>query len=203
MEKELSASIDDHLGVAAPKLGKDLRTCTTGHHRGHRGARRVKACARKPTAVIRCQQVIADGSALERFAKVVAAQGGDPCVCDDPAAILPRARKHIAVPATADGFLVKLSARAVGQASMLLGAGRARVDAEIDPAVGLVLHAKVGEQVRVGDTIATLHVNAVHEAAVSAALATLEQGITISDDIAPRRPLIVKRLPEEALGRPR
>jgi thymidine phosphorylase len=86
---------------------------------------------------------------------------------------------------------------------MLLGAGRARVDAEIDPAVGLVLHAKVGEQVRVGDTIATLHVNAVHEAAVSAALATLEQGITISDDIAPRRPLIVKRLPEEALGRPR
>lgn len=154
-------------------------------------------------AVARCHQAIANGSALERFAKVVAAQGGDPAVCDHPATILPRARKHIAVPATADGFLVELSARAVGQASMLLGAGRARVDAEIDPAAGIVLHAQVGEQVRVGDTIATLHVNAVHEAAVSAALATLEQGITIGDDIAPRRPLIVKRLPEEALGRPR
>lgn len=144
-------------------------------------------------ALARCRQVIADGSALERFARVIAAQGGNPRVCDDPGGILPTAAQRIPVPAAGDGVIVSLRARAVGQASMLLGAGRARVDSTIDPAAGIVLHRKVGDPVRGGETIAELHVNAAHHAAVPAALAAFQQAVDIADSAAPIRPLIIER----------
>ena len=144
-------------------------------------------------ALARCRQVIADGSALERLARVIAAQGGDPRVCDDPGGILPMATERIAVPAAVDGVIVSLRARAVGQASMLLGAGRTHVDSPIDPAAGIVLHKKVGNQVRAGEVIAEFHINAAHRAAVPAALAAFEEAVDIADSAAPAHPLIIER----------
>ncbi len=155
------------------------------------------AATDRAEALDRCRQTLADGSALARLAGVVAAQGGDPRVCDDPAGVLPAAGDRIAVPAPASGFLEQLPARAVGQASMLLGAGRARVDSRIDPAAGVVLHKQVGDRVQAGETIAELHVNQPHLAAVPTAMAALTAGLAISQQPVPVGSRIIERLSRE------
>ncbi|HEX8204191.1 MAG TPA: hypothetical protein VF590_27180, partial [Isosphaeraceae bacterium] len=101
---------------------------------------------------------IADGSALDRFRGVIAAQGGDPRVVDDPGR-LPSARFARAVLAPRAGVVQSLSARAIGRATMRLGAGRARVDSPIDPAVGVILHKKIGDRVADGEPLATILAN--------------------------------------------
>ena len=131
-------------------------------------------------ALAACRRAIADGSALDRLRRVVAAQGGDARVCDDPGGVLPRATRCEPFRAARGGFIASLKAWPVGQASMLLGAGRARVDSAIDTAAGIVFHRGVGDEVRAGDPIATLHVNAPHAAAVPEALALLTQATTIA-----------------------
>jgi pyrimidine-nucleoside phosphorylase len=105
-----------------------------------------------------CKQTITDGSALERFRNLVEAQGGDPRAVDDPGR-LPSPDRKIALEATASGFVQALDARPVGHATMLLGAGRARMDSRIDPAVGVILHKKVGARVELGEPLCTLFVN--------------------------------------------
>jgi pyrimidine-nucleoside phosphorylase/thymidine phosphorylase len=105
-----------------------------------------------------CKETIADGSALERFRNLVQAQGGDPRAVDDPKR-LPSARRKIDLKATAAGHVRALEARPVGHATMLLGAGRARMDSRIDPAVGVILHKKVGAQVELDEPLCTLLVN--------------------------------------------
>ena len=141
----------------------------------------------------RCRRAIADGSALERFRRVIAAQGGDPAVCDDPAGVLPRPRAVERFRSDRPGWITRMLAWPVGQASMLLGAGRPRVDAAIDPAAGIVLHRQVGEKVAAGDVIAELHYDP-RTADVRGALATLETAITIAAAPPPPRRLIVDRL---------
>jgi pyrimidine-nucleoside phosphorylase len=106
----------------------------------------------------RCRQALADGSALERFRQVVIAQGGDPRSIDDPSR-LPSARLRVEVRAPRPGFVTSLRARPVGNATMLLGAGRARVDSPIDHAIGVVLHKKVGEPVAADEPLCTILAN--------------------------------------------
>ena len=141
----------------------------------------------------RCRRAIADGSALERFRRVVAAQGGDPAVCDDPDGVLPRPRAVEPFRIDRPGFITRMLAWPVGQASMLLGAGRSRVDAPIDPAAGIVLHRQVGEHVAAGDVIAELHYDP-RTADVRGALATFETAITVAAEPPPPRRLILDRL---------
>ncbi|MFM7207371.1 MAG: thymidine phosphorylase [Planctomycetaceae bacterium] len=142
----------------------------------------------------KCRRAIADGSALERFRKVVAAQGGDPRVCDDPRGVLPKAAVVETFRAGASGFVAGIRAWPVGQASMLLGAGRARVDSTIDPAAGIVFKQTVGAEVRAGDAIAEIHVNPTHAAAMPQVLAMLADATTITAAAPPPRSLILERL---------
>jgi len=141
----------------------------------------------------RCRGAIADGSALERFRRVVAAQGGDPRVCDDPDGVLPRPRAVEPFRIDRSGFITRMLAWPVGQASMLLGAGRSRVEAAIDPAAGIVLHRQVGEKVAAGDVIAELHYDP-RTADVRGALATFDTALTIAAEPPPPRRLILDRL---------
>jgi pyrimidine-nucleoside phosphorylase/thymidine phosphorylase len=145
-------------------------------------------------ALDRCRRAVADGSALERFRRVIAAQGGDPRVCDDPDAVLPRAAQSEPVRAERSGFITRLRAWPVGQASMLLGAGRKTVDSRIDPAAGIILHRKVGDSVAAGDTVAELLFQSPHAAAVPAARALVLQAFEIADAPAAPRPRIIERL---------
>jgi thymidine phosphorylase len=145
-------------------------------------------------ALEQCRRSIADGSALERFRRVVAAQGGDPRVCDDPLGVLPKASVVGQFRAERSGFITELRAWGVGQASMLLGAGRARVDSVIDPSAGIVFVKTVGDRVNQGDVIAEVHVNPTHASMVTKALAMLMSATTIADAAPVKRPLILERL---------
>jgi pyrimidine-nucleoside phosphorylase/thymidine phosphorylase len=153
-----------------------------------------RMAATRDEALEKCRRSIADGSALERFRKVVAAQGGDPRVCDDPLGVLPKAARVEQFRATRSGFITGIRAWPVGQASMLLGAGRARADSTIDPAAGIVFTKTVGDEVRAGDVIAELHVNPAFAAALPESLAMLADATTIADVPPPKRSLILERL---------
>lgn len=99
-----------------------------------------------------------NGKALEVFKTFVAAQGGNPDVADDPD-LMPKAAYQTEVLAHKDGYVAELVADQLGVASMMLGAGRATKESEIDLAVGLVLHKKVGDKVSKGEALLTIHSN--------------------------------------------
>ena len=101
---------------------------------------------------VRATQAIADGSAFEAYERWIRAQGGDPS--EDALATAPVVRE-VAAPST--GYVTKLGAVAVGQAALHLGAGRRTKDDSIDHAVGIVLHAKRGDRVAEGETLAEIH----------------------------------------------
>lgn len=103
-------------------------------------------------------EVIDNGQALATFKTFLEAQGGDTSVVDDPSQ-LPDASYKISVPAKADGYVSEIVAEQIGVAAMKLGAGRATKESVIDLAVGVVLHKKVGDAVKKGDTLVTIHSN--------------------------------------------
>jgi pyrimidine-nucleoside phosphorylase len=98
------------------------------------------------------------GQALSKFRDWIAAQGGDLDYVDDPT-LLPTARFIRELPAPRPGFVAGLNAREVGLTSMLLGGGRAKKGDQIDHAVGIVLKAKIGDQVQEGQPLLTIHAN--------------------------------------------
>jgi pyrimidine-nucleoside phosphorylase len=101
---------------------------------------------------------IHDGSAWEKFRQLVIAQGGDVGMVDDPEK-LPKAQIIEVVQAPRSGNLAQIHARIVGEASVLLGAGRARKSDPVDHAVGIIIHHKVGDHVEKGEPLFTLHAN--------------------------------------------
>ena len=143
--------------------------------------------AERGAALERCRGAIADGSALERFRRVIAAQGGDPRVCDDPVRVLPRAPCVAPFVAPRSGWLRQFRAWSVGQASMLLGAGRATVTDAIDQAAGIEILRRVGASVTVGEPLAELHFRPERGAALPAALELLASAVEIGDE-APASP---------------
>ncbi|MEE4568762.1 pyrimidine-nucleoside phosphorylase [Paenibacillus polymyxa] len=104
------------------------------------------------------KEVILNGKALEKFKEFIANQGGDASVVDHPER-LPQAQYLIEVPAKQDGVVAEIVADEIGTAAMLLGAGRATKESEIDLAVGLMLNKKVGDAVQKGDSLVTIHAN--------------------------------------------
>ena len=131
-----------------------------------------------------CRRTIADGSALSTFGRLIEAQGGDPGVVED-LVDLPRALRTIVVEADRPGYVQGLSARPVGHATMLLGAGRSRMDSPVDHAVGVILHKKVGDAVDRGEPLFTLLVN--DEARLPEAEALIRDAYTIADRAGRRR----------------
>ncbi len=90
-----------------------------------------------------------DGSALEKFRAVVAAQGGEPRVCDSPGSVLPKPRHRVEL-ALAPGRVIAIDSEALGMAAVLLGAGRREAKDSIDPSAGLVVDAYLGELIEPG-----------------------------------------------------
>ncbi|MGX7149533.1 pyrimidine-nucleoside phosphorylase [Enterococcus ureasiticus] len=111
--------------------------------------------------------VIEDGSALDKFAVFVKNQGGNPEWVKNPD-LLPQAEYTFEVTADKEGVVSEIVADAIGVAAMKLGAGRATKEDEIDLAVGLVLNKKIGDNVKVGDSLVTIHANKKDVAEVEA-----------------------------------
>ena len=134
------------------------------------------------------ENLIASGKALENFHQMVELQGGDPRAIDDPKR-LPQAQHTMALSSPKDGYLVTLQCEQVGTACVILGGGRERKEDSVDPAVGIVLHKKIGDPVSAGEPLATIHYNA--EARASRARLLLEESYQIADSPArEKRPLI-------------
>jgi pyrimidine-nucleoside phosphorylase len=115
----------------------------------------------------RVSEVIADGRAFAKFRAFVAAQGGDVTLVEHPER-LPAAPVQVAVPAPTGGYVHAIDARAVGLVTVDLGGGRLKKGDPVDPAVGVVLRAKVGAQVAAGETLCIIHAaNAETAAAVA------------------------------------
>jgi pyrimidine-nucleoside phosphorylase len=111
-----------------------------------------------PEARHKLEEAVASGQALNTFRTFLAAQGGDAAVVDDLTR-LPTAPYTIEVPALQDGFIAAIFADQIGTAAMLLGAGRQTKESAIDLAVGLVLHKKIGDPVKKGESLVTVHAN--------------------------------------------
>jgi pyrimidine-nucleoside phosphorylase len=108
-------------------------------------------------ALARATEAIDGGAALERFRAMVQAQGGDPRVVDDPEGVLPRAPVREPLLAERSGILAAIQAEEIGLASVGLGAGRLRKGDPIDPAVGIVVHPKIGDRLEAGGPIGEVH----------------------------------------------
>jgi len=113
------------------------------------------------------ESVIADGSALNKFAEFVKAQGGDEKQVYHPE-LLPKAEFIIPIPAPKSGYISRIVCDEVGVCSLILGGGRETKESEIDLSVGLVLHKKVGDFVKEGETLAELHANDKGKAEIAA-----------------------------------
>jgi pyrimidine-nucleoside phosphorylase len=139
----------------------------------------------------RCRRTIVDGSALGRFRRLVAEQGGDPRAVDDPS-LLPAARRRVILPVQETGIVRSLAARPIGHATMLLGAGRARMESPIDHAVGVILHKKIGDAVEISEPLCTLLVN--DEARLDEAMDLIRDAYTFSQSPVVAPPLVIDRI---------
>ena len=104
------------------------------------------------------RRAIESGAALDSLAALVRAQGGDSELVYAPER-LPRAAFALEVPSPRAGFVARLTANEIGRICMRLGGGRETKESVIDPAVGLLLHKKVGDSVEAGESLATIYAN--------------------------------------------
>ena len=129
---------------------------------------------------------LADGRAYASWRAMISAQGGD------PDAALARAEATEDVLAPASGTLTRLDAMAVGQAAWRLGAGRARPGDAVQSAAGVTWHAGVGDEVREGDPLLTLHTDTPER--FERAFAALEGAFDIGPGPVEPRPMVIDRV---------
>ena len=134
------------------------------------------------------RDAIASGRALERFARMVERQGGNPRVVDDPL-LLPAAPDRAVARAPRRGVVAAVRAGVIGRACSLLGAGREQVHDAVDHAVGIIVLVKPGDAVEAGQPLLELH----HRGGrgLEAALALCAEGVTVADLAPPPRPTIL------------
>ncbi len=140
------------------------------------------------------QQCLADGTAFRKFKEMVAAQGGDISVLDDPSRF-PQAKQEHIVRAPASGFLYSMDAEQCGIASMELGAGRKKKEDVIDPSAGIILKKKTGDPIREGDPLAVLYSSSGDLCA--AAERTFLGAIAIRPEKPEPRPLLIARVDKD------
>jgi pyrimidine-nucleoside phosphorylase len=103
-------------------------------------------------------ELVKSGAALEKMRDIIRTQRGDAKAVDDYD-LLPRASQTQRVLSNDVGYVQAIDTEAIGHASMLLGAGRVRLDSPIDRAVGLTVHAKIGDRIELDSPLVTIHFN--------------------------------------------
>ena len=132
-------------------------------------------------------RVLSDGSALKKFQQLVRLQGGDVEGLTDPKTFRRASQKHNVL-APISGYVQSIDSERIGIASMLLGAGRERLDSNIDHAAGIVLRKKVGDLVSADESLCLLEYNDM--AKLKDAIAQVKQAYTIGEDPPSKTPLI-------------
>jgi pyrimidine-nucleoside phosphorylase len=134
------------------------------------------------------EQMIASGKARDKFCEMVGLQGGNPGVVDDPT-LLPRARYQLDVAGATSGVVTEMMVEQIGTAGVLLGAGREKKEDAVDPAVGIIVHKKLGDKIAAGEALCTVHYNSVER--FERAKPLIVQSYTIGSSwVAQKRSLI-------------
>jgi pyrimidine-nucleoside phosphorylase len=134
------------------------------------------------------EKLIHSGEALDRFRRMVELQDGDARVLDDLQR-LPKTQQTLEVISGRGGYVTSIQCERAGTACVILGGGRERKEDSVDPAVGFVLHKKVGDQVSPGETLATVHYNS--EALGARAKTMLLESFAIAESPpSQKRPLV-------------
>jgi pyrimidine-nucleoside phosphorylase len=145
----------------------------------------------------RLEFVLESGRGLEKLKELIGAQGGDAGVVDEPQR-LPQAAVRLPVPAWTEGIVRAIDAEGIGAAAMALGAGRAKREDRINPAVGIILRRKVGDPVSRGDPVAD--VLAADAAQGTEVAGRVQAAYTIGRDAPPPRPLIHEVVGPQAMS---
>ncbi len=136
----------------------------------------------------RLRRTLDSGAALESLRSNIAAQGGEPRVCDAPAAYLPLVSETFKVESPRSGFITSVDTTEIGHAIAAIGGGRVRIEDVIDPTVGFVCEMKIGDKVRAGDAIGVVYCR--DESKARQAAQRIQSAYNISDDLPPVDKLI-------------
>ena len=137
------------------------------------------------------ERIIASGQAFERFRQMAELQGGDIGAIDDPGR-LPGTGHCVDVPSLQAGYVTAVACEQVGTACVILGGGRERKEDSVDPAVGIVVHKKIGDKVSVGEPLCTIHCHS--DAQAGRAKALLEESYQIAAAPPEHRASLVHRV---------
>ncbi len=137
------------------------------------------------------ERIIASGQAFERFRQMAELQGGDIGAIDDPGR-LPGTGHCVDVPSLQAGYVTAIACEQVGTACVILGGGRERKEDSVDPAVGIVVHKKIGDKVSVGEPLCTIH--CLSDAQAGRAKALLEESYQIAAAPPEHRASLVHRV---------
>jgi pyrimidine-nucleoside phosphorylase len=140
---------------------------------------------------------ISSGRAAEKLQEIIAAQGGNPGVVEDPA-VLPQASACELYEAPRRGFVARVEPRTIGRGLIALGGGRTRMEDAVDPTVGFVITAKPGDWVEAGEPLATVF--ARDPSGIEAGCAALREAIGIADEAEHPLPLISHRVTGEGVA---
>lgn len=144
------------------------------------------------------ERALADGTAFVKCRQMFAAQGGDTACIDDPGK-LAAAKYRYALTAQDEGYIAKNDVEKIGNASVLLGAGRIKKEDAIDFAAGIVMHKKLGDYVRPGDAICTFYAD--DPALFPAAEEMYRGGLILSDTKPALPPLVYARVTADGVER--
>jgi pyrimidine-nucleoside phosphorylase/thymidine phosphorylase len=140
----------------------------------------------------RVRGALSSGAALERFRACVEAQGGDVRVCDEPARLFDLTLHEVKVESPHAGFIIQIKTDEIGYAVAELGGGRVRIEDRIDPAVGLIGQAKIGDQVKKGETLALVYGR--QESLAATAARRVQSAYIVGDEPPSMTPTLVKEV---------
>ncbi|MGL6168793.1 MAG: thymidine phosphorylase [Fusobacteriaceae bacterium] len=137
---------------------------------------------------LKVEEIIRTGAALNNLKSFIEASGGDPNVCDDYSLleVAPEVTGYIA---KETGYISTIAADEIGRAAMMLGAGRATKEDEVDHSVGIIMKAKVGDYIKAGDVVLEFyHKNNLTPSIVK----TVENAIKYSQNKVEKKPIILE-----------
>ncbi len=137
--------------------------------------------------IAQCRTAINSGSAFQTFRKMVLHQGGDISFIEQPQQYRSCKIQH-EIKSSVSGVVSGVNALEIGFSSILLGAGRMKVEDRIDPAAGILLRKKTGDTVVAGETLAVLHTN--NSAVIEQAANRIRQAIIIEGSALKQSPLV-------------
>ena len=177
--------VEEAIDVLAGRTEGDLKTVALnlGAHILHNAG----AAKDVETGVAMLEEKIRNGEGLKKLAEMIRAQGGDPRVTEDTG-LLPKAKTLIDVKADRDGYITAMNTADIGNAAKMLGAGREKKTDVLDLSVGLVIKKRLGDRIRRGDVLCTLH--AGDKSDRTSAYNLVRRSITVGDAPCARKPLI-------------